>query len=100
MQALCNGRGIKTTYTNGYSPQENSLVERASGILLPRVRAVLAATRLPKVLWGEALLHTVFTVNRWTSSTLAQGVTPYEMLYENPPDLGILRTCGCLVQAH
>lgn len=96
---FCSKRGIKTTFTNGYSPQENSVVERANGVLMPRVRSMLAATHLPKTLWGEALLHTVFTVNRWTSSALPKGKTPYELLYGKRPDLGVLRTWGCLVQA-
>ncbi|OWZ14452.1 hypothetical protein PHMEG_00012076 [Phytophthora megakarya] len=84
LEGYCTERGIETTTTNGRSSQENSIVERANCILVPRVRAMLAATRLPKELW--------------TTSALAQGETPYEKLYGKKPDLGILRTWGYLVQ--
>jgi hypothetical protein len=99
LEAFCRSQGIFTSTTNGYSPEENGVVERANGPLLPRIRAMLAATRLPKDLWGEALLHSVHTLNRWTTSALPDGKTPYEALHDKKPDMSQLRTWGCLVQA-
>lgn len=63
MQAFCSDEGIETQFTNGYSLQENAIVERANGVVLPRVRAMLQATQLPPRLWGEALLHLVDTLH-------------------------------------
>jgi hypothetical protein len=39
MSAYCDEHGIVQDYTNSYSPQENGIVERATGIVLPRMRA-------------------------------------------------------------
>ncbi|ETL81366.1 hypothetical protein L917_18284 [Phytophthora nicotianae] len=68
--------------TNAYSPEENGIVERANGIVLPRVRAMLAATRLPHILWGEALLHAVTTLN-WLPTKPMGLVTPLQKLFQS-----------------
>ncbi|OWZ04593.1 polyprotein [Phytophthora megakarya] len=60
---FCGEHGIELTTTNSYSPQENGIMERANGIVLPRIRAMLTTTRLSNFLWGEALLHVVTTLN-------------------------------------
>jgi len=100
LEAFCRSQGIITTITNGYSPEENGVVERANGLLLlPRIRAILAGTRLPKDMWGDALLHSVHTLNRWTTRALPDGKASYEALHSKKPDLSQLRTWGCLVQA-
>ncbi|KAE8991458.1 hypothetical protein PR002_g20843 [Phytophthora rubi] len=36
IQEYCDSEGITLTSTNGYTPQENGIVERANGIVLPK----------------------------------------------------------------
>ncbi|OWZ14146.1 Integrase, catalytic core protein [Phytophthora megakarya] len=43
-------RGIELKMANIYSPQENGIVEKSDGDVLPRLRAMLMATNLPLIL--------------------------------------------------
>ncbi|KAJ0391857.1 hypothetical protein P43SY_008830 [Pythium insidiosum] len=47
---VCAELGIQQSFTNPYSPEENSIVERANGIMAVKVRALLMMTGLPKML--------------------------------------------------
>ncbi|GMF23796.1 unnamed protein product [Phytophthora fragariaefolia] len=73
-------------FTNGYSPQENGIVERANGVVLPRLRAMLTATHLPNSLWGEALFHVVATLNRLPTKPLGL-VSSHQKLFKTEPNL-------------
>jgi hypothetical protein len=97
LEAFWRSQGTFTTITNGYSPEENGVVEHANGLLLPRIRAMLAATRLPKDMRGDALLHSVHTLNRWTTSALPDGKAPYEappvsVAYVGMPGVGLYQS--------
>ncbi|GMF43827.1 unnamed protein product [Phytophthora fragariaefolia] len=90
----CAKEGYILQTTNGYSPQENGVVERANGVVLPRIRALQFATAMPVQLWGEALLHVADTFNKLP--TQPPGMEPpHERLYGAAPDLNVLRTWGC-----
>ncbi|OWZ10539.1 polyprotein [Phytophthora megakarya] len=91
----CAQLGIKLTTTNAYSPQENGIVERANGIVLPRIRAMLTTTHLPNPLWGEALLHVVTTLDNLPTKPLGL-VSPHQRLWKKEPMLGDLCICDCL----
>ncbi|OWY94637.1 Integrase, catalytic core protein [Phytophthora megakarya] len=91
----CAQLSIKLTTTNAYSPQENGIVERANGIVLPRIRATLTATHLPNSLWGEALLHVVTMLNNLPTKPLGL-VSPHQRLWKEEPMLDDLRTWGWL----
>ncbi|KAE8988917.1 hypothetical protein PR001_g21911, partial [Phytophthora rubi] len=91
--------GIAITTTNGYTPQENGIVERANGMVLPKLRSLLHMTNLPDSLWGEAALHMVHTLNV-TATRVLQGRTPHELLSGERPDVSWLRTWGSLCYYH
>ncbi|KAG6618783.1 Integrase, catalytic core protein [Phytophthora cinnamomi] len=93
--AYCEDEGIILLSTNAYSQQENGITERANGVALPRIRAMLTATHMPDLLWGETLLNVVETLNVLPTKPLAL-VSSHEKLYRVPPDLSVLRTWGCL----
>lgn len=65
LKAYCDENGIEQRTTDVYSPQENGVNERANGVFLPRVRAILASTQMPTILWGEAFLHMMTTTLNW-----------------------------------
>lgn len=95
LDTYCAKEGIILQTTNGYSPQENGVVERANGVVLPRIRALQFATAMPELLWGEALLHVVDTLDKLPTQLLGMQ-SPHERLYGAAPDLSVLRTWGGL----
>lgn len=60
-------------------------------------RSCLKEKNLPSMLWGEAVRHTVYLLNRLPTRALT-GVTPYEVWNEKKPHLGHIRIFGCLAQ--
>lgn len=93
LKAFCERRGITQSSTNSYSPEENGIVERANGTVLPRLRALLHATNQTNMLWGEAALHVVDTLNLLPTAPL-QGMSPHEALFGKQTSLRHVRTWG------
>lgn len=58
-------------------------------------RSCLKETKLPPVLWGEAVRHAIYLLNRLPTRALT-GVTPYEVCNEKKPHLGHIRIFGCV----
>ena len=59
-----------------------------------RSLAMLEAARLPKHLWGEAVLTASYLWNQTESRSLPPGKAPYEMVNGKQPDLSHLRIFG------
>lgn len=78
------------------TPEYNGVSERLNHTLIEKVRAMLHASGLPKFLWGEALMHSVYIKNRTWTRYLNKS-TPYEVLYGSKPDLSNLHPWGCKV---
>jgi transposase len=51
--SFLTAHGIENTWTNGYSPEENGLVERMNGIVAAQVRCILTTANMPALLWCE-----------------------------------------------
>ena len=83
--------------------QQNGRVKQKFRHILDTVRALLLFTKVPAPFWGEAALHAVHTINRILSPVI-QNQTPYERLFESPPDYHHLRSfgsaCFVLLQSH
>jgi hypothetical protein len=95
---LCSELGIHQEFTNPYSPEENAIAERANGVILVKIRAVLHMTGLPDMMWGLIFLFVIHTTNV-TSSKSLEGRTPHELLYNEVPDVTYLRSWGCIAYA-
>ncbi|KAE8911626.1 hypothetical protein PF003_g4602 [Phytophthora fragariae] len=95
LETYCNEHGVELKTTNSYSPQENGIVERANGVVLPRIRAMVMATHLPNILWGEALLHVVETLNNLPTQPL-ELTSPRRRLFREEPQLDDMRVWGCI----
>lgn len=91
----CEKSGIKRHYNAPYTPQQNGVVERRNRTVVEMARSCLKEKKLPSVMWGEAVRHAIYLLNRLPTRALS-GVTPYEVWYEKKPHVGHIRVFGCL----
>jgi hypothetical protein len=66
---------------------------------LNRARALLFDSRMPHVLWNEAVEAAVYLTNR-SPSVATDLKTPYEMRFCMPPKIDHLRLFGCKTYVH
>lgn len=74
----CNETGLERHYTSPYSPQQNGVVERHNRTVLEMVRCNLKTMSMPHALWGEAVMYSVYVLNRVQTKALKNS-TLYEM---------------------
>lgn len=60
--------------------------------------SMLKATRVPNFMWGEAVRHATYLINRVPSRAL-KNQTPYECLKGRKPSIGHIRVFGCVAHA-
>ena len=90
--------GIQRQLTSSYSPQQNGVVERRNRTLLEMTRSVMKHMHVPNLLWGEAVRHSTYLINRLATRSLDER-TPYEMLRSRKPSLSHLKIFGCVCYA-
>lgn len=90
----CEEEGITRHYTAPYSPQQNGIVERRNRTVVEMARSFLKEMNLPAEMWGEAVRHSVYVLNRLPTRALS-GQTPYEAWTERKPNIGHIRVFGC-----
>ena len=74
------------------------MVERRNRTLMEMTRSILKARNVPNYMWGEAVRHSTYLINRVTTRAL-EDKTPYEMLKKRKPNLEYLKVFGCLAYA-
>ena len=72
------------------SPSSNGSAERANRTHLECAVAMLVSSGLPKSLWGEAVLHSVWIRNRVPTRSTDEDITPYEKGTGKKPNLSML----------
>lgn len=92
---FCDKTGIQRHLTAPYTPQQNGVVERRNRTLLEMVRSILKHMEVPNYLWGEAVRHACYLINRVATRTLSDQ-TPYEAYKGRKPSLKHLKIFGCL----
>ncbi|KAF5309652.1 hypothetical protein D9611_014076 [Ephemerocybe angulata] len=88
-------KGIRSQTTVPYAHQQNGKAERYIGRMSFDFKALLAASGLPPMFWGFAILTAAYTANRSPTSTLSSGITPFEALFGRKPDVSHLRVFSC-----
>jgi hypothetical protein len=87
--------GVQRHYSAPYSLQQNGVVERRNQMVVGMARALLKQRGMSAVFWGEAVVTTVYILNRSPTKAL-NGKTPYETWHGCKPTVSHLRVFGCL----
>jgi transposase InsO family protein len=95
LESVLEEGGIERTTSAPYNPTSNGMAERINRTLMNAVRTMLTAAGLCNELWGEALLHATFLHNHIPAAAL-NGISPYEAVSGNVPDLEDVKIFGCL----
>jgi transposase InsO family protein len=96
---FCMQRGIAVQHSIPHTPQQNGVSERMNRTLVEAARSMLHHANMPKSFWAEAVCAAVYLRNRAPTSTL-QGKTPYEIWFNEKPDVSNLRVFGCCAMVH
>ncbi|KAG7598736.1 Integrase catalytic core [Arabidopsis suecica] len=96
--SFCEESGIKRHLTAPYTPQQNGVVERRNRTMMEMTRSLLKHMHLPNYLWGEAIRHTTYLLNRVVSRSL-KDMTPYECFRNKKPMVEHIRIFGCIAYA-
>ena len=91
--------GIRHETTVPKHPEQNGVAERMNRTIVETARSMLAEAGLPRKFWAEAVCTAVYLRNR-SPTTAVEGVTPYEALTGQKPQVNSLRVFGCLAYAH
>ena len=91
--------GIRHELTVPKTPEQNEVAERMNRTLMEAVRSMLSNARLPHRFWAEALSTATYLRNR-SPTTAVDGMTPFEAMTGNKPNVKHLRVFGCDAYAH
>lgn len=91
--------GIVVKFTTAYTPEQNGVAERLNRTLMQMVSAMQMWSGLPRSFWGDAVLTANYLKNRLPSKRIGMK-TPFEMWHQKKPEIGHIRTYGCLVHVH
>ena len=89
--------GVIQRFSNVEHPWENGLAERSFQTLFSISRSLLKHADLPDRIWGKAVLHSAYLMNRSPSSALG-GIAPLQFRTNEPIDLSHLRVFGSPAQ--
>lgn len=96
----CSEKGIQWELTAPYAPDQNGVSERSMRTVMSRTRTAMIDSQLPESLWAEVMNTIVYLTNRSPSKSVVNNVTPYEAWTGTKPNIGHLRTLGCIAYAH
>ncbi len=82
--------GIEVQETAPYAHQQNGKAERFIRTIEDDVQTLLADSGLPMSFWGDTILTAAYIRRRLPTSTLPEGKTPHEAMYNEIPDLSHL----------
>lgn len=93
---LLKNYGIQRRLTVPYSPQQNGVAERFNRTIIEMARCLLLQSKLPQAFWAEAVATACYIRNRSPTTALG-GMSPYEKLKGEKPDVSNLHIFGSTV---
>lgn len=96
VELVCGIEHITVCFSSPYTPQQNGAAERKNRTLLDMTRTLIANSKLPKTIWGEAIKTAVYLNNR--VARRGKDKTPFELFTGRKPDLSHLVSFGCEAQ--
>jgi hypothetical protein len=91
--------GVKQTFSNVEHPWENGKAERSFQTLFALTRSLLKYADLPIKMWGKAILHATYVMNR-TPSSHNDGLAPLQYRTKQPLNFFNMRVFGSPAQIH
>ena len=96
--------GIKHVTSPAHIKQPNGIAERAIGTSRAIARSVMTAASAPLWTWGCAILHAEDVLNHCngpsdSNNCKADGISSYQLLTGQPPNIMKIMTWGCLTVA-
>ena len=88
-------RGISLQITAPYAHAQARKAEQYVRTIEDGIQTLLADAKLPMMFWGDAVLTVQYLCNHLPTSTLPPGITPYEIMQGQKPDLSHLCVWGC-----
>ena len=98
-QTYLKKEGVRHELAVPKTPEQNGVAERMNRTLVEGFRAMLADARLPHRFWAEALSTPVYLRNR-SPAMAVKGMTPFEALTGEKPNVEHLRVFRCAAYAH
>ncbi|XP_062088793.1 uncharacterized protein LOC133795356 [Humulus lupulus] len=95
---LFTQKGILHQFTCVETPEQNAVAERKHQHLLNVVRSLYFQANIPIKFWSDCVSTAAYIINRIPTPNL-KNKTPYEILYNIPPDYDHFRSFGCLAFA-
>ncbi|MBW0590153.1 hypothetical protein O181_129868 [Austropuccinia psidii MF-1] len=92
-QQLENECGSVHSFSPAYTPEHNSLAERANHTILEKTRCMLNATKLPNSYWAEAV-STASLLSNYVPTPLRHNHLPHTLWTSLPPRIKKLRVFG------
>jgi hypothetical protein len=90
--------GIKRQFTAQYTPQQNGVAERKNQTIMDMAQSMLKEKHLSNEYWGDAILFSIFILNRSPTKTMRNHV-PQEAWDGKPCNVSHFRIFGCVAFA-
>ncbi len=87
--------GIQQRVTCPYNPEQNGCAERKHHHIVETGLSLLNHSGVPKRYWPHAFETATYVINRLPSPTTLS-VTPFSVLFQQPPAYDNLHSFGCL----
>jgi transposase InsO family protein len=94
MQDYASRKSIELILSAPYEPRQNGRAERTVGIVKDVTRTNLISSGLSQSFWGEALMTSIYQLNRRSTSSNQNQNTPFELFYNETPDVSNMRIFG------
>ena len=91
--------GVEQRFSNVEHPWENGKAERSFQTIFALARSLLKHADLPNKMWGKAVLHAAYIMNRTPVSNTG-GLAPLQFRTQEHLDLSNMRVFGSPAQIH